>query len=124
MNKLPIENEKSVTSRLDIDNTLVLIDFLKSIIYQKSVKPVLDVNINNTMILTIQFNNYKITRKITPDLRTFIHVLQHVNFIKCSKDRKYCRSESLRFYDIFGITVGDIIEFSTEDVTSYVYFIE
>lgn len=97
-------------------------NYFKSVIIEKSIKPVLNVYICNTMFLTVEFSEYKIIKKINQDLRTFFCIIKKVNINKIIKDKKYCISQPIGFYDIFGITAGDVIEFSNEDVVINVYF--
>lgn len=89
-----------------------ILDYIKSVLYAKSIKKILNVYINNAMFLIIEFNNSIVSHKINKDLKTFLNITQHFNVKKVSKEKKYCKLVPVNFYDIFGITEGDIIELS------------
>lgn len=92
-----------------------ILDYIKSVLYAKSIKTILNVHINNTMFLVVEFDNYTISHKMNQELRSFLCITQQINIKKISKEKKYCISQPVGFYDIFGITEGDIIEFSSVD---------
>lgn len=92
-----------------------MLDYIKSVLYAKSIKKILNVHINNTMFLVIEFNNNIVSHKINKDLKNFFHITQHFNIKKVSKEKRYCKLVPVDFYDIFGITEGDIIEVSGAD---------
>lgn len=92
-----------------------MLDYIKSVLYKKSIKNILNVYINNSMFIVIEFKNYTISRKINSELRHFLDIMQHINIKKISKEEKYCIPQQVGFFDIFGISEGDIIEFSSND---------
>lgn len=92
-----------------------MLDYIKSVLYEKCIKTILNVHINNTMFLVVEFNNYFISHKINSDLRHFLDITQDLKITKISKEKKYCIPQPVGFFDIFGITEGDIIEFSSDD---------
>lgn len=92
-----------------------MLDYIKSVLYKKSIKTILNVYINNLMFIVIKFKNYTISRKINTELRHFLGNMQHINIKKISKEEKYCIPQLVGFYDIFGIVEGDIIELSSND---------
>lgn len=92
-----------------------ILDYIKSVLYAKSIKNIVNVHINNTMFLVVKFDNYTVSHKINQDLRSFLCIAQQFNIKKISKEKKYCISQPVGFYDIFGITEGDVIEFSSVD---------
>lgn len=92
-----------------------ILDYIKSVLYAKSIKNIVGVHINNTMFLVVKFNNYTVLHKMNQELRSFLCIAQQFNIKKISKEKKYCISQPVGFYDLFGITEGDTIEFSSVD---------
>lgn len=94
-----------------------ILDYIKSVLYTKSIKKILnvDIYINNAMFLVVEFNNYKVTHKINQELRSFLCITQQFNIKKIAKEKRYCIPQPVGFYNIFGIAEGDIIEFSSVD---------
>lgn len=92
-----------------------MLDYIKSVLYEKCIKTILNVHIDNAMFLIVEFNNYVISHKMNSDLRHFLYVTQELNIKKKSKEKKYCIAQPVGFFDIFGIREGDIIEFSSDD---------
>lgn len=93
-------------------------DFFKNIIYKKSVKPLKRVTIDDAMILTVEFQNYKVSKKINNDFRMFLITLKDVTIKKISNQPNAIEVR-LGYHDVFGICEGDVIEFSSVDFYSF-----
>lgn len=96
-------------------------NFFKNIIYEKAIKPVRCVTMNDAITLTIEFEDYTVTKKINSDLRIFFIILKDVSIKKISKKQNAIRVH-LGDHDVFGIQRGDVIEFSNNDIYSFKCF--
>lgn len=92
-------------------------DFFKDIIYKKTIKPLKGVTIDDAMVLTVEFENYKVSKKINNDLRMFLITLKDVTMKKMSKQQNAI-PVPVGYHDVFGISKGDVIEFSNADIYS------
>lgn len=93
-------------------------DFFKNIIYKKAIKLVKRVTIDDAMILTVEFENYQVSKKINNDLRMFFITLKDVTIKKILK-RQNAIPVHVGYHDLFGINEGDVIEFSNADIHSF-----
>lgn len=101
---------------------MLILEYIKSLLYTKSVQPILNVTISNAMVLHVQFNNYKVSKKLNEELKTFFACIQAINIEKVTKQNQSCIEQPLQYYDILGIVSGDVIRFYNDDVNIFVKF--
>lgn len=73
-------------------------------------------------MIHIEFEDRVVEKKISPEFQLFINIMQHVTFKYISTDTKYCISQPLGNYDVFGIKSGDTIQFLNDNVTVLISF--
>lgn len=93
-------------------------NFFKNIIYEKTIRPVRCVSISDTITLSVEFENYTVTKKINNDLRMFFITLKDVSIKKIVQKQNVIRV-NLGYFDLFGILEGDTVEFSNSDIHSF-----